>query len=130
MIRLALIGLMALGLWSSARLAYSHYQSGEACPILGVVPACYIALAGYLMMTIGLAATIAKPDLNLTWMFWLGLLAAGGLALLGSGMELAKGDVCPKAYGWLPMCYVSLAFSVLIGILFALMTRGGVTPPT
>ena len=128
MIRLALIGLVALGLWSSARLAYSHYQSGEACPILGVVPACYIALAGYLMMTFGLVATIAKPDLNLTWMFWLGLLAAGGLALLGSGMELAKGDVCPKAYGWLPMCYVSLAFSVLIGILFALMTRG-VTPP-
>lgn len=128
MIRLALIGLVALGLWSSARLAYSHYQSGEACPILGVVPACYIALAGYLMMTFGLAATIAKPHLNLTWMFWLGLLAAGGLALLGSGMELAKGDVCPKAYGWLPMCYVSLAFSVLIGILFALMTRG-VTPP-
>ena len=128
MIRFALIGLVALGLWSSARLAYSHYQSGEACPILGVVPACYIALAGYLMMTFGLVAAIAKPDLNLTWMFWLGLLAAGGLALLGSGMELAKGDVCPKAYGWLPMCYVSLAFSVLIGILFALMARG-VTPP-
>ena len=128
MIRLALIGLLALGLWSSARLAYSHYQSGEACPILGFVPACYIALAGYLMMTCGLAATIAKPDLNLTWMFWLGLLAAGGLALLGSGMELAKGDVCPKAYGWLPMCYVSLTFSVLIGILFAVMTRS-VTPP-
>jgi hypothetical protein len=42
-------------------------------------------------------------------------------------MELAKGDVCPKAYGWLPMCYVSLAFSVLIGILYALMSR--VTPP-
>lgn len=128
MIRLALIGLVTLGLWSSARLAFSHYQSGEACPILGVVPACYIALAGYLMMSFGLAATIAKPDLNLTWMFWLGLLAAGGLALLGSGMELAKGDVCPKAYGWLPMCYVSLAFSVLIGILFAVMTRD-VTPP-
>ena len=82
------------------------------------------------MMTIGLAATIAKPDLNVTWMFWLGLLAAGGLALLGSGMELAKGDVCPKAYGWLPMCYVSLAFSVLIGVLFALMAGGGVSPPT
>ena len=128
MIRLALIVLVVLGLWSSARLAYSHYQSGEACPILGIVPACYIALAGYLMMAASVAATIAKPELNLSWLFWLGLLAAGGLALLGSGMELAKGDVCPKAYGWLPMCYVSLAFGVLIGILYALMSRG-VTPP-
>ena len=128
MIRLALIVLVVLGLWSSARLAYSHYQSGEACPILGIVPACYIALAGYLMMAASVAATIAKPELNLSWLFWLGLLAAGGLALLGSGMELAKGDVCPKAYGWLPMCYVSLAFGVLIGVLYALMSRG-VTPP-
>jgi hypothetical protein len=123
-IRLALIVLVVLGLWSSTRLAYSHYQSGEACPILGIVPACYIALAGYLMMASSVAVTIAKPELNLSWMFWLGLLAAGGLALLGSGMELAKGDVCPKAYGWLPMCYVSLAFSVLIGILYAFMSRG------
>jgi hypothetical protein len=127
-IRLALIALVVLGLWSSSRLAYSHYQSGEACPILGIVPACYIALAGFLMMASSVAATIARPELSLSWMFWFGLLAAGGLALLGSGMELAKGDVCPKAYGWLPMCYVSLAFSVLIGILYALMSRG-VTPP-
>jgi hypothetical protein len=128
MIRLALIVLVVLGLWSSARLAYSHYQSGEACPILGIVPACYVAMAGYLMMAASVAATIVKPELNLSWLFWLGLLAAGGLALLGSGMELAKGDVCPKAYGWLPMCYVSLAFGVLIGILYAFMSRG-VTPP-
>ncbi len=128
MIRLALIVLVVLGLWSSARLAYSHYQSGEACPILGIVPACYIALAGYLMMALALAATIARPELNLSWVFWSGLLAAGGLALLGSGMELAKGDVCPKAFGWLPMCYVSLAFSVVIGILYAAMTRS-VAPP-
>ncbi len=128
MIRLTLMGLVALGLWSGGRLSYSHYQSGEACPILGIVPACYIAFAGYLMMTSALAATIAMPKLNLSWMFWLGLLAAGGLALLGSGLELTKGDVCPKAFGWLPMCYASLAFSVLIGILYAAMTRA-VTPP-
>ncbi len=124
MIRLTLIGLVALGLWSGARLSYSHYQSGEAGPILGVVPACYIALAGYLMMGLALAVTTAKPELNLSWMFWSGLLAAGGLALLGSGLELAKGDVCPKAFGWLPMCYMSLASSILIGILYVTMTLG------
>ncbi|NOY40707.1 MAG: hypothetical protein GXP26_02560 [Planctomycetes bacterium] len=127
MIRLTLIGLVVFGLWSGGRLSYSHFQTGEACPILGVVPACYIAFIGYLMMALALAVTTAKPELNLSWMFWLGLLAAGGLALLGSGLELAKGNVCPKAFGWLPMCYVSLAFSVLIGILFAAITRN-VTP--
>ena len=129
MIRLALIALVAIGLWSSARLSYRQYQSGEACPILGPVPACYIALAGYVMMSIGVAVAITRMPWNLSWVFWLGLAAAGGLALLGSAMELVKGDVCPKAYGWLPMCYVSLAFSVVIGILYALTTRG-VTPPS
>ena len=128
MIRVALIALIAIGLWSSARLSYRQYQSGEACPILGPVPACYIALAGYVMMSIAVAVTITRMDWNLSWVFWLGLATAGGLALLGSAMELVKGDVCPKAYGWLPMCYVSLAFSVVIGILYALVTRG-VTPP-
>jgi hypothetical protein len=117
-IRLALIGLVLLGLWSGGRLSYSHYQSGEACPVLGIVPACYIAFAGYLMMALALAARIAKPELNLSWLFWVGLLAAGGLALLGSGLEVIKGDVCPKAFGWLPMCYISLAISIAIGGLF------------
>jgi hypothetical protein len=124
-IRLTLIGLVVLGLWSGGRLSYSQYQSGEACPILGIVPACYIAFAGYLMMALALAVTTAKPELNLSWMFWSGLLAAGGLALLGSGLEVIKGDVCPKAFGWLPMCYVSLAFSALIGILYAAIARSG-----
>lgn len=128
MIRVALIALIVIGLWSSARLSYRQHQSGEACPILGPVPACYIALAGYVMMSIAVAVTITRMDWNLSWVFWLGLATAGGLALLGSAMELVKGDVCPKAYGWLPMCYVSLAFSAVIGILYAVVTRG-VTPP-
>jgi hypothetical protein len=123
MIRLTLIGLVVLGLWSGGRLSYSQYQSGEACPILGAVPACYIAFVGYLMMALALAVTTAKLEVNLSWMFWLGLLAAGGLALVGSGLELAKGNVCPRAFGWLPMCYISLTMSIVIGGLFWLATK-------
>ena len=125
--RLTLFGLVALGLSSAGRLAYSHLQSGEVCPVLGSVPACYIAVAGYLMMALALAVTTAKPEMNSAWIFWLGLLAAGGLALIGSGLEVIEGNVCPGAFGWLPMCYVSLAFSVLTGILFAAMTRDAPT---
>jgi len=123
MMRLTLVGLVALGLLSGGRLAYSHLRYGEACPILGVVPACYIAFAGYLIMALALAVTAARPTANFSLMFWLGLLLAGGLALFGSGLEVINGDVCPKAFGWLPMCYVSLAFSLSIGILFALTAR-------
>lgn len=127
LIRTALLLLVGLGLWSGAKLSISHYQSGESCPILGAVPACYIALAGYLMMAGAVLRLFMSAAFwsGLPWsgVFWTGLFLAGGLALLGSAMELIKGDICPKALGWLPMCYVSLAFSVVIGVLYAIATR-------
>lgn len=119
-IRIALYGLIALGLWSGGRLSYSQFQSGDACPILGVIPACYVALAGYVLMALALVMTAIKPGLPTDKVFWTGLLIAGGLALLGSIFEVVKGDVCPKALGWLPMCYLSFAFSVLIGFLYSM----------
>jgi hypothetical protein len=122
LIRIALLLLVGLGLWSGAKLSISHYKAGESCPILGAVPACYIALAGYLMM----ASAVLRLFMSAApWsgVFWTGLFLAGGLALLGSALELIKGDICPKAMGWQPMCYVSLAFSVAIGVLYAFATR-------
>ena len=119
MARLILYGLVAFGVWSGGRLSYLHFLSGEACPILKVVPACYIAFAGYVAMAIALLIPSLSGAQSLSWLFWLGLGVAGGLALMGSAFELIQGDVCPKGFGWLPMCYVSLAFSVIIGILYA-----------
>ena len=39
-------------------------------------------------------------------------------------LELIKGDVCPVAFGNVPMCYISLAMSVFIAGLFWGVTRG------
>ncbi len=117
MVRIALYALVAFGVWSGAKLSYQHFQSGEACPILGVVPACYIAFAGYLAIAAALIIPLMSGP-QLSWLFWTGLAVAGGLALLGSAFELMRGNVCPRAFGWLPMCYVSLAFSVIIGVLY------------
>ena len=120
--RVILYGLVAFGVWSGGRLSYLHFLSGEACPILKVVPACYIAFAGYVAMAVALVIPMVSGGQAPTWLsglFWLGLGIAGGLALMGSAFELIQGDVCPKGFGWLPMCYVSLAFSVIIGILYA-----------
>ena len=120
--RLILYGLVAFGVWSGGRLSYLHFLSGEACPILKVVPACYIAFAGYVAMAVALLIPTITSSPAPSWLFWAGLGVAGGLALMGSAFELIQGDVCPKGFGWLPMCYVSLAFSVIIGILYA---KGG-----
>ena len=117
MVRIILYALVAFGVFSGAKLSYQHYLTGEACPILKVVPACYIAFAGYLAIAAALIVPLMSGQ-SLSWLFWSGLAVAGGLALLGSLFELINGNVCPRAFGWLPMCYVSLAFTVIIGILY------------
>ncbi len=121
-IRLAVFGLVGFGFYSSTRLAWRQWTTGEACPVVGSVPACYVAFAGYLAMAIGLLLATRS---NFSWapfVFYAGLGVAGGLALIGSALELIKGNVCPLA-GSIPMCYISLAMSILIGGLFWSMTR-------
>jgi hypothetical protein len=49
--------------------------------------------------------------------FFAGLAVAGGLAMIGSILELLEGQVCPRV-GTVPMCYVSLGLAALIGFLF------------
>lgn len=117
--RLVLQLLVAIGLWAAGQLAWSHHQTGEACPILGdVVPACYVAFSGFLLMAFGIISRAFKPGRFAHMLFWIGLGIAGGLALAASIMEVVVGDICPKAFGWFPMCYGSLAISIFIGLLY------------
>lgn len=119
-VRISLYSLVGFGFFSSGRLAWREWTTGEACPIVGSVPACYLAFAGYLAMLIALLAISGIP-----WMrnvFYFGLSVAGGLALIGSVLELITGNICPRA-GSIPMCYLSLGMSLLIGVLF--LRRGG-----
>jgi len=121
-IRLAVFGLVGFGFYSSARLAWRQWATGEACPVVGSVPACYVAFAGYLAMAIGLLLAARWNFSSATFVFYAGLGVAGGLALIGSALELIKGNVCPLA-GSIPMCYISLTMSILIGGLFWSLTR-------
>ena len=114
-VRVFLYLLVGFGFFGSGRLAWREWSTGEACPVVGSVPACYVAFAGFVAMVIGL---VAFPGYS--WsrnVFYLGVTVAGGLAFLGSGLEFAKGNVCPRA-GSIPMCYISLAMSVVIVMLF------------
>ena len=122
-IRIALIAMVLFGLLGAGRLSYEQYQSGEACPVLGdTVPACYIAFGGYILIAAGVALSILMPGAIGSYLFWGGTLVAGGLAALATVLELVKGDVCPVAFGSVPMCYISLAFSIVIAVLFMLQS--------
>ncbi len=118
-IRALLVAMILFGLWGAGRLSYEQHQSGEACPVLGdTVPACYIAFGGYILIGLGAAAYLALGGSLGNYLFWSGLGIAGGLAALASVLELIKGDVCPVAFGSVPMCYISFAFTAVIGVLY------------
>ena len=120
-IRIALIAMVLFGLWGAGQLSYKQYLSGEACPILGdTVPACYIAFGGYILIAAGVAVSLLIPGAVGNYLFWAGTSVAGGLAAYASVMELIKGDVCPVGPYGIPMCYISLAFSIVIATLFLL----------
>ncbi len=122
--RITLIVLVLFGLWGAGHLSYDQYQTGEACPIIGqAVPACYVAFAGYDLIGLGVVLSLALGSSIGRYAFWTGTAIAGGLAALATVLELIKGDVCPVGFGSLPMCYLSLAMSILIGGLFWSLTR-------
>ena len=124
MTRITLIVIVLFGLWGAGRLSYDQYQTGEACPIIGqAVPACYVAFAGYDLIGLGVFLSLALGSSTGRYAFWTGTAIAGGLAAFATVLELIKGDVCPVGFGSLPMCYLSLAMSILIGGLFWSLTR-------
>ena len=116
-LRMVLFLLVGFGFFSSGKLAWREWTTGEACPVVGSVPACYVAFAGYLAMTVSLLVAMSFTAPWAGPLFYTGVSVAGGLALVGSALELVKGDVCPRA-GSIPMCYISFAMSILIGVLY------------
>ena len=129
-IRIALIAMVLFGLWGAGRLSYEQYQTGEACPILGdTVPACYIAFGGYVLIAVGVAISLLVPGGAAgSYLFWGGTTIAGGLAAFATVLELMKGDVCPVGPYGIPMCYISLAFSIVIAVLYVLQASLAVRP--
>ena len=70
------------------------------------------------MIALGVAFSILMSGALGSYLFWGGTIVAGGLAALATVLELVKGNVCPVAFGSVPMCYISLAFSIVIAVLF------------
>jgi len=124
-----LSALLLLGLGLGMLLSWRQIQSGDACPVLGgVVPACHVATAAYLLMTLGVGLLPGGPRTR--WrralaggLFGTGWLLATGLATLGSAMEFARGGVCPRGPGGVPMCYVSLGACVVFLLLYGWAIR-------
>ncbi len=115
-----LFGALAiLGVAGVAPIALQQWSGDTACPSLGFVPACYIALLGY-----GLTATSAflKDKIRLV-VFLLGFIPIAALAVMGSSFELLGQMACPRSDGGTPMCFYSLALAFSLAALYLIDQR-------
>lgn len=95
-------------------ISITHSQTGDACPKLGPIPACYVVSLADLAMALG----ISIGWRHLKWLFVLGVTPVILLAVAGTSLELFGHPTCPRsANGW-PLCYTSLMMGVSLLVVF------------
>ncbi|MGK0238148.1 MAG: hypothetical protein ACI92G_001612 [Candidatus Pelagisphaera sp.] len=103
----ATFALAAFALWTVIPLSYTTFKGVNECPSIAGIPACYIVTIGYLAVAF---SCLLKRKL----LFFIGWSPVFLLATIGSTAELFGFDICPRSETNTPMCYYSLAFSLLI----------------
>lgn len=89
-------------------ISLAQFRTGDACPNLGLIPACYVVSLAYLAMAF--AASIGWRKAR--WLFFAGAAPVILLAITGTTLELSGRPTCPRSdTGW-PLCYISLMVGV------------------
>lgn len=108
-IRFVIIILLAIGLYGVGGLVYTEIQTGNGCPKLWIIPACYII---FLCFLIPLIVHLLKKY-NSVYFIFTGI--AVSIATIASIMQYTGNGQCPKLDNGTPMCYLSfLIFATLI----------------
>jgi len=118
--RFLIAALALIGVIVSVQLVGAQLATGDACPRLGPVPACYLVLGAYLLIF----ASNMLTGWTRTALFLLAWLPVFALALVASAFDLLAGPVCPRALGAVPQCFVSLALAGAIGWVWIVGQRG------
>ncbi|MGI9350949.1 MAG: hypothetical protein ACR2O3_05250 [Rhizobiaceae bacterium] len=115
--RIVVGGVALFGLFGVIPVSLADAINSNPCPRIGPVPICHIVLTGYLLVFLNM---ISSRFWNPT-LFLIGWLPVFLFALVGSSLELAGNDTCPKTQGGWPKCYFSLllACAVFAPLLFS-----------
>lgn len=114
-LRLSLVATSLVVLSGIIPISLSHFHTGDACPNLGPVPACYVVSVCYAAM--GFAALLWEKPLG--WLFYAGVIPVIILATTGTTLELVVGSTCPRSQSGWPLCYTSLIMGVTMALIFA-----------
>ena len=109
--RYAIIALSLFGLAGVGKISYAHIMGSVPCPMIGILPACYLVTLGYLLL---LAAPLRREGVIL---FAFGIAIVLGLALVGSIGEISGIMHCPHTQTGVPKCYLSALLSLAIALL-------------
>lgn len=120
--RAALLVLALFGAIAGINLSISHLSTGETCPIIGPLPACYLVAIGYSLVAISAISATAKWSRNI---FFLGWTPVAVLAGFGVVLELAGRDTCPPGAGNIPQCFYSFLMALICLILFLVFRKFG-----
>lgn len=113
-LRLGALAVCLLVLGGIIPISIDHFRTGNACPNLGPVPACYVVTVSYAAMAI--AVSIGWQALK--WVFYVGAAPVILLALAGTSLELFGRPTCPRSESGWPLCYTSLILGVSLLITF------------
>lgn len=103
-------GVILLGLSGAIPLVQNEFTTGNICPQIIGIPACYIILV-CLILAIVSHSNLFKDHWKL---YFLGILIALSIATFGSVSNLLGYIECPKTENGTPICYLSfLLFSSL-----------------
>ncbi len=111
--RLSIAVICAFALYKLSGVISQHIQ-GNACPMLGPVPACYLVFLGYAAMLLA----VAFNPLRTLWLFFAGWGPVFFLALSGTVLELFSKPTCPRTDSDTPMCFLSLGVASFLIVIF------------
>lgn len=115
--RILLLVLSVFGTLAATQLVVSHLQTGAACPLLGLIPACYIVAIAYALIFVSGLVINRRHSVKL---FLAGWASVFGIAVIGVALELMRGDTCPAGPANIPQCYISLTMALMCAVLFCL----------
>ena len=114
LLRIGLAGFSIYVLSGIIPISITHWHTGDACPVIGPIPACYVVSVCYAAM--GIASLVWAKRLQ--WLFFAGSTPVILLALIGTSLELLGHPTCPLSDAGTPLCFYSLAVGLSMLIIF------------
>jgi len=123
--RIVLVLLALLGAFAGINLSISHLSTGETCPVIGPLPACYLVAIGYSLVVLSAISATAKWTRNIFYLGWTSIAALAGFGVM---LELSGRETCPNGAGNIPQCFYSFLMVLICLVLFLILRKTGKTP--